>query len=82
MAEGIDFWLTLGSTYSYLSVTRMGAVAKTAGVNFRWRPFAGVRALTGAAMFPGGAAKTRYMWRERSGFRARLGAVARRHRPA
>jgi 2-hydroxychromene-2-carboxylate isomerase len=38
MAEDrIDFWLTLGSTYSYLSVTRMRAVAKTAGVNFRWR---------------------------------------------
>jgi 2-hydroxychromene-2-carboxylate isomerase len=65
MAEDrIDFWLTLGSTYSYLSVTRIGAVAKTAGVNFRWRPFAGVRALTGAAPFPDGAAKTRYMWRD------------------
>ena len=62
--DQIDFWLTMGSTYSYLSVMRLGGVAKTAGVSFRWRPFAGVRAITGAPPFPEGAAKTRYMWRD------------------
>ena len=64
--DHIDFWFTMGSTYSYLSVMRLGEVAKTAGVTFRWRPFANVRALTGATQvpFPDGASKTRYMWRD------------------
>lgn len=63
-ADHIDFWFTTGSTYTYLSVMRLGAIAKTEGVTFRWRPFAGVRALTGTPPFPDGASKTRYMWRD------------------
>jgi 2-hydroxychromene-2-carboxylate isomerase len=64
-ANHIDFWFTMGSTYSYLSAMRLGTLAKNAGVAFHWRPFAGVRALTGGAVpFPDGASKTRYMWRD------------------
>jgi 2-hydroxychromene-2-carboxylate isomerase len=55
--DHIDFWFTTGSTYTYLSVMRLGAIAKTERVTFRWRPFAGVRALTGTAPFPDGASK-------------------------
>ena len=40
MAEGqIDFWFTMGSTYSYLSVMRLADVESFHGVRFRWRPF-------------------------------------------
>lgn len=35
----IDFWFTMGSTYSYLSVMRIAAVERSAGLSFRWRPF-------------------------------------------
>jgi len=40
----IDFWVFIGSTYSYLSVMRLDAVERAAGVKFRWRPFS-VRAI-------------------------------------
>jgi 2-hydroxychromene-2-carboxylate isomerase len=71
--DHIDFWFTTGSTYSYLTVMRLEAVAKTASVSFHWRPFAGVRALTGTAPFPEGASKTRYMWRDIERRAARYG---------
>jgi 2-hydroxychromene-2-carboxylate isomerase len=62
----IDFWFTMGSTYTYLSVMRLPNVAKAANVSIRWRPFLGVRALTGASQppFPDGSSKARYMWRD------------------
>ena len=37
--QQIDFWFTMRSTYSYLSVTRLPDVAASTGVSFRWRPF-------------------------------------------
>ena len=38
-AHHIDFWFTMGSTYSYLSVSRLADVERSTGVTFRWRPF-------------------------------------------
>jgi hypothetical protein len=38
-ADPIDFWFTMGSTYSYLSVMRLGELERSSGVRFRWRPF-------------------------------------------
>jgi 2-hydroxychromene-2-carboxylate isomerase len=35
----IDFWFTMGSTYSYLSVSRLADVERSTGISFRWRPF-------------------------------------------
>jgi 2-hydroxychromene-2-carboxylate isomerase len=35
----IDFWFTMGSTYSYLSIMRLGEVERSSGISFRWRPF-------------------------------------------
>jgi len=35
----IDFFFFIGSTYTYLSVMRIEAVAALSGVEVRWRPF-------------------------------------------
>ncbi|CAN5280511.1 2-hydroxychromene-2-carboxylate isomerase [soil metagenome] len=35
----IEFWFEFGSSYSYLSVMRIEALAQQAGVEVRWRPF-------------------------------------------
>ena len=40
----MDFWVSIGSTYSYLSVMRLADVAASTGLAFRWRPF-NVRAI-------------------------------------
>ncbi len=64
----IDFWFEFASTYSYLSVSRIGAVAEAAGVEVRWQPF-----LLGPIFAEQGwkdspfnlyPAKGRYMWRD------------------
>jgi 2-hydroxychromene-2-carboxylate isomerase len=38
-ASHIDFWFTMGSTYSYLSVMRLVQLERLTGIRFRWRPF-------------------------------------------
>jgi 2-hydroxychromene-2-carboxylate isomerase len=65
-AQSLDFWFSMGSTYTYLSVGRLDRVAKAAGISVKWRPFRGVLALTGATQlpFPEGTAKARYMGRD------------------
>ncbi|GAB3435016.1 2-hydroxychromene-2-carboxylate isomerase [Massilia solisilvae] len=35
----LQFWFEFGSNYSYLSVMRIEALAKAAGVRVQWRPF-------------------------------------------
>jgi 2-hydroxychromene-2-carboxylate isomerase len=35
----LDFWFEFGSTYSYLSASRIGTVADAVGVEVRWQPF-------------------------------------------
>ena len=35
----IDFWFTMGSSYSYLSVMRLLEVERSTGIRFDWRPF-------------------------------------------
>lgn len=66
MTNSIDCWLTLGSTYTYLSVMRLPAIAREAGIGFRLRPF-NLRLLfdeRGYFPFPPDAPKTQYMWRD------------------
>ena len=65
-AQPIDFWFTMGSTYTYLASSRLDPVAEAAGVPVRWRPFRNTQALTGATQVPfaEGTAKMRYMWRD------------------
>ena len=36
---GIDFWFSIGSTYTYLAAMRLPQVAQRTGIAFRWRPF-------------------------------------------
>ena len=68
MSDPIDFWYEFGSTYSYLSVMRIEAVAQAAGADVRWRPF-----LLGPIFAEQGwddspfniyPTKGRYMWRD------------------
>ena len=35
----IQFWFSIGSTYTYLSVTRIAGLAKETGASFSWQPF-------------------------------------------
>jgi 2-hydroxychromene-2-carboxylate isomerase len=67
MAEDpIDFWFTMGSTYSYLSVMRLAEVERSTGVTFRWRPFHLLLILQEMKHIPFAdkPAKSRYMWRD------------------
>lgn len=62
----IDFWFSIGSTYTYLTVQRLADVAQSSGVSFNWRPFS-VRALMqemNNLPFVGKPQKERYMWRD------------------
>jgi len=62
----IDFWFSIGSTYSYLTVMRLTEVAETSGVEFRWRPF-NVRYVMieqNNTPFKDKPVKSAYMWRD------------------
>lgn len=65
-AAAIDFWFSTGSTYTYLSVSRIEKVAADAGVRINWRPFS-VRAIMreqNNIPFVGKPVKSAYMWRD------------------
>jgi 2-hydroxychromene-2-carboxylate isomerase len=38
-ADHIDFWFSMGSTYTYLSVMRFVELERASGIQFNWRPF-------------------------------------------
>ena len=66
MAAPLDFFFFLGSTYTYLAVSRADEMARRHGVSFRWRPFS-VRTLMieqDNRPFVGKPAKPSYMWRD------------------
>jgi 2-hydroxychromene-2-carboxylate isomerase len=66
MHKAIDFWFSIGSTYSYLSVVRLRDVADTHGIVFNWRPF-NVREIMIAQNnrpFVDKPVKALYMWRD------------------
>jgi 2-hydroxychromene-2-carboxylate isomerase len=67
MADGpIDFWFTMGSTYSGLSVMRLADVERSTGISFRWRPFHLLLILQEMKHVPFAdkPAKCAYMWRD------------------
>ena len=35
----INFWFSIGSTYTYLTVNRLHDVAKKENIKFNWHPF-------------------------------------------
>ncbi|MHA6645959.1 DsbA family protein [Mesorhizobium sp. A623] len=62
----IDFWYSIGSTYTYLSVMRLDDVIRSTGAAFRWRPF-NVRHIMveqNNIPFKGKPVKAAYMWRD------------------
>lgn len=62
----IDFWFSIGSTYTYLTVMRLSDIGRESGVEFNWRPFS-VRAIMqdmNNIPFAGKPAKEKYMWRD------------------
>jgi 2-hydroxychromene-2-carboxylate isomerase len=62
----IDFWYSIGSTYTYLSVMRLDAIAAEANAVFRWRPF-NVREIMremNNSPFVNKPIKAAYMWRD------------------
>ncbi len=62
----IDFWFTMGSTYSYLSVMRLAELERSKGISFRWRPFHLLVILQEMKHVPFAdkPAKAAYMWRD------------------
>jgi 2-hydroxychromene-2-carboxylate isomerase len=62
----IDFWFTMGSTYTYLSVLRLPDMARASSVSFRWRPFHLMVLLREMKHVPFAdkPAKSAYMWRD------------------
>jgi 2-hydroxychromene-2-carboxylate isomerase len=64
--SAIDFWFSIGSTYTYLSVMRAADVARSEGITLHWRPF-NVRQIiseVGNRPFQGKPVKMAYMWRD------------------
>jgi 2-hydroxychromene-2-carboxylate isomerase len=62
----MDFFFYTGSTYTYLTVNRIEALAGERGVAVRWRPF-DVRSIMieqNNRPFVGKPVKTKYMWRD------------------
>lgn len=71
----MDFWFSIGSTYSYLSVMRLAEVSASTGIGFRWRPF-NVRAIMREMdniPFANKPVKAAYMWRDIERRAARYG---------
>ena len=63
----IQFWFSIGSTYTYLSVTRIGAVAQETGASFSWQPFSVrkiMREMDNVPFPPSKKVKVDYMWRD------------------
>ncbi|MBL8351026.1 MAG: 2-hydroxychromene-2-carboxylate isomerase [Burkholderiaceae bacterium] len=63
----IEVWIEYASTYSYLTVARIGRLAELAGVTLDWQPFllAPVREQQDLGWpFPEQSAKAAYMWRD------------------
>ncbi|KIC11798.1 DSBA oxidoreductase [Leisingera sp. ANG-M1] len=68
MSREITFWFEFASTYSYLSVMRIGALASANGINVVWKPFllGPIFAAQGwhSSPFNLYPAKGHYMWRD------------------
>jgi 2-hydroxychromene-2-carboxylate isomerase len=62
----IDFWFSIGSTYTYLSVMRLAEVEQTSGVAFRWQPFSVRQIMIEMDNIPFRTkpVKAAYMWRD------------------
>jgi len=62
----VNFWFSIGSTYTALTALRIEEAASVAGVDVRWHPFSVRRIMQemGNQPFMGKPVKMRYMWRD------------------
>jgi 2-hydroxychromene-2-carboxylate isomerase len=78
----LHFWLEFGSTYSYLSVARIGALAARHGVSVVWQPFYLMPLFIEQGMHQGPFLpypnKINYMWRDLERRAARHGIAYRK----
>lgn len=81
--KDIEFWFSIGSTYTYLSVARLVEVERELGVTFSWQAFSVRRIMREMDNVPFPASKqvkVDYMWRDIDrraqmyGFKARVPA--------
>ena len=66
MTRPIDFWFSIGSTYTFLTVMRLDKVERDHGLTFTFRPFS-VRVIMveqNNVPFRGKPVKAAYMWRD------------------
>lgn len=64
--KDIDFWFSIGSTYSYLTVMRLPDIEKAHELKIRWRPFdvRHVMIEQNNIPFKDKPVKSAYMWRD------------------
>jgi 2-hydroxychromene-2-carboxylate isomerase len=63
----IEFWFSIGSTYTYLTVTRLAEVSQKTGACFAWKPFSVRKIMKEMDNIPfplTKQAKVEYMWRD------------------
>jgi hypothetical protein len=73
--RALEFYFYIGSTYTYLAVNRVEALAAQAGISVRWRPFnaRGIMIEQNNRPFVGKPVKMSYMWRDIERRAARYG---------
>jgi hypothetical protein len=79
--QRLTFWFEYGSTYTWLSVARIDALAQAHGAQIEWRPFLLSAILKQRGMVEGPFAepvKGRYMWRDLERRAARHGIAYRK----
>ena len=66
--NSIDFWFSIGSTYTYLSVNRIDAISKNENITFNWKPFSVRKIMMEMDNIPftppSKKIKSDYMWRD------------------
>ena len=66
--KSIDFWFSIGSTYTYLSVSRVDSISKSENVIFNWIPFSVRKIMMEMDNIPftppSKKIKSDYMWRD------------------
>ncbi|SOE14041.1 2-hydroxychromene-2-carboxylate isomerase [Hoeflea halophila] len=61
-----EFWISIGSTYSYLTVSRLPEIERSTGFEFEWRPFSVREIMVEMDNIPFAKkpVKAAYMWRD------------------
>lgn len=77
----LEVWIEYASTYSYLTVMRIGKLADAQGVSLEWHPFLLAPVRNEQVLghpFPDNSPRTAYMWRDLERRAARYGLPYRR----